>query len=383
MHSSCRIPDVQHNFTGSTARERQLCQGLGELTSRDPAWKIRRKNQVCGRRLVKHLATLSQQCDESTTRINHDIRRIRSLLLSASSSSSFPCRPALARWPSDSEAVRSVSFTSTTSVSSDAKIPGIPGRFCLSFPQSSAFGHARRDYKDNGSRRKIIGNKDKHAACDLNKQDILVLKYQDSLQVSKVSTPRILSTNAHGSCRAAGGETGSISLDSHHQKLVEKPKRWISSARICDYEAVPTHCYHFPWKRPKTYSHIGFRSLYPQLKTMPWVRSGTGSKNNRSELGDTGNLTSSTRRGASAKANADSSCSKKHESLKHRLPSAVRLRPVDTAFREQLLREEADRRRRLHRKLRPADWEINYGKPTPFKRLWYPVRLKPNELVSW
>ena len=45
--------------------------------------------------------------------------------------------------------------------------------------------------------------------------------------------------------------------------------------------------------------------------------------------------------------------------------------------REEILRKEMKRRRKLQLKEKPPLWETNYGKPTPIRRIKYPVRLMP------
>lgn len=42
-----------------------------------------------------------------------------------------------------------------------------------------------------------------------------------------------------------------------------------------------------------------------------------------------------------------------------------------------ILKLEMDKRRKRMEDERPAAWETNYRKPTPIRRLKYPVRLEP------
>ncbi|KAK3773524.1 hypothetical protein RRG08_022237 [Elysia crispata] len=373
MHSSCRIPDVPRIFTGTYTKNRQLCQGLGELTSRDPTWKTRRKNQVCGRRLVQHLASLSQQCEDSKSRINHDIRATRSLLLS--SSSPIFCRPlsprTLSKQPdpflcsikSETNQQKAADNQKNVSVSPAQSRESryiLDDNITMDFNGSGGSGCASNSY-----------NKNNLSTSELNKVNKTAFETQNLL-LPTVFASKDLSSFVHDSKQDVGK-----TITSADPRDVKKRQRWKFSARLCGYgeSDIPRNCYHFPCKRPTTYSHIGFRAQHPQLKTLQWMRNSVSPKTTRSESENIGNSASVTKQIIP--------CRNKTESLKHRLPSAVKLRPVDTAFREQLLREEADRRRRVHQMSRPTDWEINYGQPTPFKRLWYPVRLKANELTSW
>jgi hypothetical protein len=55
-------------------------------------------------------------------------------------------------------------------------------------------------------------------------------------------------------------------------------------------------------------------------------------------------------------------------------PGTSRLR---AERREEKLRTEMKRRRKLQLKEKPPSWETNYGKPTSIRRIQNPVRLMP------
>ncbi|GFS02576.1 hypothetical protein ElyMa_004610400 [Elysia marginata] len=379
MHSSCRIPEVQHIFSGLSSRRNQLCQGLGELTSRDPAWKIRRKNQVCGRRLVAHLASLNQQCAESTSRINHDIRRVRSLLPTPS----YLC-PALSSLSLAHQPGRFVcSATGKMDLLRNAgsrQGSGVSSNHSTEVKGTCILKDNAIEKHSMGIKRVVDVNSNKNG--NSSKVDLNEGERVKSHNPKRLSLPTVFSYNDVSTCEKNVQHEVGVShsfLPSHRGQPARNRQRWNFSARLCGHgeSSTPRNCYHFPCKRPQTYSHIGFRSNHPQLKTLQWVRSRASPRTTRSQSWDISiGYAANRRRQVNPVRN-------KTESLKHRLPSAVKLRPVDTAFRERLLKEEADRRRQVHQMSRPADWEVNYGQPTPFKRLWYPVRLKPNELVSW
>ena len=106
-------------------------------------------------------------------------------------------------------------------------------------------------------------------------------------------------------------------------------------------------CPFFPCKAPVSYHTIGYR-LDPDNTT--WV-SWKKKKNELSEyVRDT---------------------MEKSKLLK---PGTSRLR---AERREEKLRTEMKRRRKLQLKEKPPSWETNYGKPTSIRRLKNPVRLRP------
>ncbi|GFO35354.1 hypothetical protein PoB_006185900 [Plakobranchus ocellatus] len=330
MHSSCRIPEVQHLFV--RARDNT---GLGEL-AKDPAWKTRRTNQVCGRRLVKQLATLNQRCDESTNRINHDIRQIRSLLISNRTCLLQTSAP--------------VDLFSSPVCSAAADGREGSGRARHVWPSVDSDPSRKRYVPGTGCKQSNV--------CWEN-----FLYFPPTVTHHGSKSGRMLGI---GDAKTGSGAT----------------ERLIFSARPCGYGDSPKErpCYHFPCKRLKTYNSFGFRPF--NLPTRPKAQQRSSALPSLQDL--VSPATSRRLAGEMQVASVRSSESyRRRDSLKHRLPSAVKLRPVDTAFREQLLREETERRRRLHHKTRPANWATNYGQPTPFKHLWYPVRLRPSELLSY
>jgi hypothetical protein len=106
-------------------------------------------------------------------------------------------------------------------------------------------------------------------------------------------------------------------------------------------------CPFFPCKAPVSYHTIGYRLDPDNTTWMSWKKK----KNELSEyVRDT---------------------MEKSKLLK---PGTSRLR---AERREEKLRTEMKRRRKLQLKEKPPSWETNYGKPTSIRRIQNPVRLMP------
>ncbi|XP_078315327.1 uncharacterized protein LOC111131198 [Crassostrea virginica] len=107
------------------------------------------------------------------------------------------------------------------------------------------------------------------------------------------------------------------------------------------------HCRHFPCEMPQTYHSIGFRFDSENTKWVPW-------KKLRNDLSD------------------ETQVILENSTLMN--TGISRLRAERRAHR---LKMEMDKRRKKMEDEKPAAWETNYGKPTPIRRLKYPVRLEP------
>ena len=140
-----------------------------------------------------------------------------------------------------------------------------------------------------------------------------------------------------------------INSSSLYGRLSVTPESRESIRRgICCIYGLPEHrqCPYFPCSAPTSYHTIGFR-LEPDDTT--WV----SWKKKKNELNDCVRSTLE----SSTLLNIGTS----------------RLR---AERREEILRTEMQRRRTLQLKEKPPLWETNYGKPTPIRRIKYPVRLK-------
>lgn len=107
------------------------------------------------------------------------------------------------------------------------------------------------------------------------------------------------------------------------------------------------HCTHFPCEMPQTYHSIGFRFDSDNTNWVPW-------KQMRNDLSD------------------ETQIVLENSTLMNTGVSRLR-----AERRADILKLEMDKRRKRMEDERPAAWETNYGKPTPIRRLKYPVRLEP------
>ncbi|XP_046571067.1 uncharacterized protein LOC124279299 [Haliotis rubra] len=120
------------------------------------------------------------------------------------------------------------------------------------------------------------------------------------------------------------------------------------SGHRCTYNPVKSKqkCHHFPCVRPKTYHTIGYRGDPGNTSWMTWedIKQGWNLPN----LVD--NISTSV-----------------HD---------VKVSPrILTLRKEERLRRVIERRKLINDMQRPQSWETNYGQPTSFKQLKYPVRL--------
>jgi len=132
----------------------------------------------------------------------------------------------------------------------------------------------------------------------------------------------------------------------------DSDKRSRRLALSCDHGAKEKGhtCLHFPCTAPTSYHTIGFRIDPENTSWIPW-------KELRHSLSDI----ALSAMGKSAILNMGVS----------------RLR---AERRAELLKLEMERRRKRQEKEKPPPWETNYGKPVPYKRLKYPVRLDPLDM---
>lgn len=107
------------------------------------------------------------------------------------------------------------------------------------------------------------------------------------------------------------------------------------------------HCRHFPCEMPQTYHSIGFRFDSENTKWVPW-------KKLRNDLSDETQVV-----------------------LENSMLMNTGISRLRAERRAHILKMEMDKRRKKMEDEKPAAWETNYGKPTPIRRLKYPVRLEP------
>ena len=124
-------------------------------------------------------------------------------------------------------------------------------------------------------------------------------------------------------------------------------------AMSCDYGTPNRNrrqrsvCRYFPCAMPNSYHTIGFRFDPGNTDWIPWkklrsdLRDATMSAINSSTLMNTG------------------------------------VSRLSAERREELLKMEMEQRRKRVEEGKPPSWATNYGKPTPIRRLKYPVKLDP------
>ena len=140
-----------------------------------------------------------------------------------------------------------------------------------------------------------------------------------------------------------------ITSSSLYGRLLETPesRESISCRSSCIYGVVRhKQCPFFPCKAQVSYHTIGYRFEPDDTTWVSW-------KKKKNELNDYVRDTI-----------------EKSKLLK---PGTSRL---GAERREEMLRKEMKRRRKLQLKEKPPSWETNYGKPTPIRRIKNPVRLK-------
>jgi hypothetical protein len=146
----------------------------------------------------------------------------------------------------------------------------------------------------------------------------------------------------------ASPTSGTVSPEQKRQSVV------VSSNTTCQYNTTTSahQCLHFPCLKPKTYHSLGYMRASANTKWMSWrdLRHVVREAAAGSPTGP-----------GSATVSGDSGGVSRFVALQ----------------REEELKDEMQRRRIVHRQDKPPCWQTNYGKPTPFKRLKYPVRLQP------
>ncbi|CAC5394367.1 unnamed protein product [Mytilus coruscus] len=146
-----------------------------------------------------------------------------------------------------------------------------------------------------------------------------------------VALPRITSSSMYG-----------------RLSVTPESRQSIRRSVSCVYGVLrDRQCPHFPCTAPDSYHTIGFR-LEPEDTT--WV----SWKKKKKELSDVVRL------------------SMENSTLLNSGTSRLR-----AERREEILKQEMKRRRIEQLKQKPPLWETNYGKPTPIRRIKYPVRLLP------
>ncbi|XP_012938450.1 uncharacterized protein LOC106011874 [Aplysia californica] len=317
MHNCCRIPGLTLKAGG------QRLPGMGEM-DRHPAWKTRRANQACDRRLCLHLAALDQKRQEVETKISNDMRIMEK---------------ALSR--RDQRRRHNCSLTERETIYRDSEGCEKSENNCSSTGQNSS------------------------------SQKSLLLGSMDNCS----GTPGQTKGNSR-ECPASGQRPGSVLRRPHRLTPLygrspfsrRRLRRLIP--RACDYRTHKSSsvlCQHFPCRQPGTYHSLGFR--LDDSSTDRWI-TWTDLKRARLSEGevfdpkDQGRLTPGM-------------------SLKHSLPASQFLQPLDAESKEKLLREEISRRKKLNENKKPLSWETNYGEPTPFKLLRCPVRLHPMEMTTF
>lgn len=110
-------------------------------------------------------------------------------------------------------------------------------------------------------------------------------------------------------------------------------------------------CVHFPCIAPTSYHTIGFRIDPDNTAWVPW-------KQLRHNLSDSA---------LAAMQKSD---------VLNRGVSRLTVQK-----RAELLKLEMESRRKRSERDKPPSWQVNYGKPTPYKRLKYPVKLDPLDTV--
>lgn len=146
----------------------------------------------------------------------------------------------------------------------------------------------------------------------------------------------------------ACGTLPRMSANSMYGRLSVTPDTRVRRSMSCVYGILHNRqCPHFPCAAPDSYHTIGFRLEPEDTKWIPW-------KKKKKELNDVVRLSLEN----STLLNAGTS----------------RLR---AERREEILKAEMEKRRKKQIKEKPPLWETNYGKPTPIRRIKYPVRLLP------
>ncbi|XP_052058599.1 uncharacterized protein LOC127698905 [Mytilus californianus] len=176
--------------------------------------------------------------------------------------------------------------------------------------------------------------------CNIQKDKLdnsikLVKKQLENLEFENnrigVALPRITSSSMYG-----------------RLSVTPESRQSIRRSVSCVYGVLrDRQCPHFPCTAPDSYHTIGFR-LEPEDTT--WV----SWKKKKKELSDVVRL------------------SMENSTLLNSGTSRLR-----TERREEILKQEMKRRRIEQQKQKPPLWETNYGKPTPIRRIKYPVRLLP------
>ncbi|XP_061174434.1 uncharacterized protein LOC133183500 [Saccostrea echinata] len=152
--------------------------------------------------------------------------------------------------------------------------------------------------------------------------------------------------------RRKGGIPGR-SLDDMYGRFAITPesaqKRRRRRAVACDIGTPKRkhHCSHFPCEMPQTYHSIGFRFQPEDTEWKPW-------KKIRNDLSDETQIV-----------------------LENSTLMNTGISRLRAERRADMLKLEMEKRRRKMEEGRPPAWETNYGKPTPIRRLKYPVRLEP------
>ncbi|XP_069133801.1 uncharacterized protein [Argopecten irradians] len=125
------------------------------------------------------------------------------------------------------------------------------------------------------------------------------------------------------------------------------------NSRSCEFLTPKSkhQCQHFPCTAPTSYHTIGFRIDPDNTSWVPW-------KQLRHNLSDTALAAM----GKSAILNTGIS-------------------RLTAQRRSELLKLEMESRRKRSEKEKPPSWQVNYGKPTPYKRLKYPVKLDPLDMT--
>ncbi|XP_071160533.1 uncharacterized protein [Mytilus edulis] len=194
--------------------------------------------------------------------------------------------------------------------------------------------------------RRVCENQMEHHLHSIDKKcNIQKDKMENSIKLVKKQLENLEFENSR-----AGVAFPRITSSSMYGRLSVTPdsRQSIRRSVSCVYGVLrDRQCPHFPCTAPDSYHTIGFR-LEPEDTT--WI----SWKKKKKDLSDVVRLSMEN----STLLNAGTS----------------RLR---AERREEILKQEMKRRRMEQLKQKPPLWETNYGKPTPIRRIKYPVRLLP------